>query len=140
MIVQPATTKEMIPMPFDALESLHEGLAATRGRLGIIVVSSTNQLLFINQRATELMGRLDSTCRALSGPAAIPTCLVDVTQDLCAIQTSAMANGSPRLHQINRLVGATSFPVLVKGFVLDSDKRDRRIVLVLSQPASAVVS
>jgi hypothetical protein len=120
-------------MPSGALESSEVNRTTCFNRSGTIVLSSTFRLLFMDQRAIELMATLDSDIYDPPLTEAFPSCLMRLAQDIAAMDSLRSDGSCSWFEQKSRLVGSLSYPVQVRGFsVPGRDREDGRILLVLS--------
>lgn len=116
----------------------HNGRAKNLGATGTIVVSSEDcRLLFIDNRAIELIRLRLSEYTDSRSAQVLPNCLKDLAREIVANDSLLVNDGRSRIEQLHRLVGSPSQPLRVKGFRLPGRSRqDERVVLILSQSES----
>ena len=118
---------------FDASESSRDERATIHGGSGTIVLSERRRVLFIDQRATELVELLISTLPPPALTTALPPCLMDVIEEMLARHTPEDIARPQELDRIDRLVGSAPSFVHVRGIsVPASNAQSRRIILILS--------
>jgi len=104
------------------------------GLSGIVVLSSTCRILFIDRNAIVLLSLLKSDSLDQGRTEVLPACLVTLAQEI--ITASLTLDSTPCLMgvHVRRLLGSSTQPVRVQGFmVARPQEQGVRIVLVLSQ-------
>ena len=115
-------------------ESCPDDRTRSGSPVGAIVLTSSCRLLFIDRSAIVLLGMLDPAWRSSMDAHPLPSCLMTIVQEIAATHSVIGADGHLPLAKVRRLLGPSSQPVQVHGFlVLSQERNNRRIVLVLSQ-------
>ncbi len=119
-------------------DSDHICPATKLGATGTIVVSSKDcRLLFIDNRAIELIRLLLSEYPDSRSAQVLPNCLKDLAREIVSKNSFRMSASHSSIEHLHRLVGSPSQPVRVKGFRLPGlSQQDERVVLILSQTES----
>jgi hypothetical protein len=120
-----------------------EPFQPNRGNTGTIVFSSSCRLCFIDQRAIRLVGRLDPGFPAAPHTTPLPSCLMQVMQDIAAARHPHDSAGCSPLPQVYRFIGSPSDPIRVQGFRVQRQAvQDGWIVLILSEgvPGNSAVT
>ena len=106
---------------------------------GIVVLSSSLQVLHMNRRATDQLDHLTPAAERLETKAALAEPLHQHCQDIIqTLQTRLASNNWGRFHQY-RVIGESNHQILLKGFGLP-DRRGLphcRILMLLSPHSSA---
>jgi hypothetical protein len=101
---------------------------------GIVVLSSTLQVLHMNRRAMDLLQRLEHAAQSIGTERAVAAPLHQYCQDIIeAMQARLAANNWEQFHQY-RTIGDSTHSILLKGFGLP-DRRGlphSRILMLLS--------
>lgn len=120
-------------MPSGASELSENNRATSFCCSGTIVLSSSFRLLFIDQRAIELMATLESDISDPPLTEAFPSSLMRLAQEIAATDSLRTDGSCSWFEQDSRLVGSHSYPVRARSFSMPCPEReDGRIVLVLS--------
>jgi hypothetical protein len=121
-------------MPCHAPESVQSDRDTGLGLTGTIVLSTSCRLLFIDQKALDLLGLLVQDVPARPGTHILPDCILTVAQEVSAVHANSGAVFHAPSAYVNRLLGSSSQPVRVQGFTVPSlERRGNKIVLVLSR-------
>jgi len=122
-------------MPLPESDSDHNSRATCLGAPGTIVLSSEDcRLLFIDNRAIELIRLLLSEYPDSRSVQVLPNCLKDLACEIAGKNSVCMNGSHSNIEYLHRLVGSPSQPLRVKGFRLPGQSRqDERVVLLLSQ-------
>lgn len=121
-------------MPFLEVEPFQSTPTMGLSLSGILVLSSTCRLLFINRNAIAILSLLESDSFDQGRTEVLPACLVTLAQEI--ITASLTLDNTPCLTgvHVRRLMGSPTQPVRVRGFmVARPQEQGIRIVLVLSQ-------
>ncbi len=109
---------------------------------GIVVLSSSLEILHMNRRAMALLRQLEGTARHIEAAQALPTSLQQHCRDIVeALQEHLASNNWKHFHQY-RMIGNSTYPILLKGFGLPDSRglSHSRIVLLLSRHIPAPLS
>lgn len=122
-------------MPLPESDSDHNSRATCQGATVTIVLSSEDsRMLFIDNRAIQLLRLLLSEFSDSQSALVLPNCLKDLAREIMVKDSVRTHDGRSRVEHLHRLVGSPSQPLRVKGFRLPGQSRqDERIVLILSQ-------
>ena len=122
-------------MPLPESDSGHNARATRPGATGTIVLSSEDcRMLFIDNRAIELIRLLLSEFSDSQSAQVLPNCLKDLAREIMAKDAVRTHDGRSSVEYLHRLVGSSSQLLCVKGFRLPGQSRqDERVVLILSQ-------
>ena len=108
---------------------------------GIVVLSSSLQVLFMNRRAMTLLDHLEQAAQGLEPKQALPAPLHKHCEDIIEILRMRLAsNNWEHFHQY-RVIGELNHQILLKGFGLP-DRRGlshcRILMLLSSHPAVSI--
>jgi hypothetical protein len=122
-------------MPLPESDSGHNARATRPGATGTIVLSSEDcRMLFIDNRAIELIRLLLSEYTDSGSAQVLPNCLRDLAREIMVKDSARTHDGRSSVEHLYRLVGSPSQPLRVKGFRLPGQSRqDEKVVLILSQ-------
>lgn len=121
-------------MPFPEVEPFQSHPTMSLGLSGIVVLSSTCRLLFIDRNAIAMLSLLESDPFDQGRTEVLPACLMTLAQEIITtFLTSDSTSYLTGVH-VRRLIGSPAQPVRVQGFmVARPQEQGVRIVLVLSQ-------
>ncbi len=109
---------------------------------GIVVLSSSLQVLHVNRRAMALLTQLERTAQSIGAEQAVAAPLHQHCQDIIeTLQARLASNNWEQFHQY-RTIGDSSHTILLKGFGLP-DRRGlphSRIVMLLSPHTPAPIA
>lgn len=101
---------------------------------GIVVLSSSLQVLHMNQRALELLNQLEHTGQGVGAERTVAAPLFQHCRDIIETLRTRLESNNREQFQLSRRIGNSSCPLLVKGFGLPASKdlSHSRIVMVPS--------
>jgi len=107
---------------------------------GLIVLSSSCRLLFIDRKAIALLNVFTSDSPAQKGEQGIPACLMTIAKEVIATSPTIHVHSHGMGVRVRRVLGPPEQPIQVQGFAISSPaQQDMRIILVLSQSNGAIV-
>jgi len=119
-------------MPESVLDVCREDETPALRSTGVIVLSASGRLLYIDQTAIDLLRTVDPDWRAPTRAQPVARCLMTVVQEIVTTQSSVDSSPQPPLARVSHLLGERSQLIRAQAFLVPSPQHERRIVLVLS--------
>lgn len=101
-------------------------------RPGIVVLSSSLRLLFVDRQASTLIHNFDSPTGTPDHETDLPACLLTVAQKIADALSSHRATSRSESSSISQFVDTRSDRLHIQGFGVPHERNDSRIVLLLS--------
>ncbi len=120
------------PLPF--------AVSGLNPQQGILVFTPSLQLIFMNEEAIEMSGRINRVHRGLAAKGVIPDEVLNLCKDLLSIMLS-LADGKPWKHlQLERVLGPSHRPIRLRAFGLlaSTGITESHILILLDEIAPSV--
>lgn len=111
------------PNSVDKSSSVHiDSITEQRAGPGIVVLSSSLQLLHMNRQASELCKKINQAEQTTESPrqayGVLPTALTELSSEIVKALTVRTEAKDWEQFEVKRLAGATEQPILLRGFGL----------------------
>lgn len=112
-----------------------EAMAQDRPGPGVLVFTATLQLLYMNQSARELTGRLHQACTGRPMQGMLPQDVVDFCEDLVRLlRANHVAKDRDQLQR-TRVTGGARCPMLLRGFAIPHGRSLQTAKLIIMMEA-----